>query len=351
MHTTADTRPGVQTFDTERAYHGYTVYNSRQSEMAHLLDMNGNVVHRYAYQQGHAWHYADLLPDGHLGAIIKEEEDGHDGAFLELDWESNLVRRFDVPAHHDFHRLENGNTVIVGRDYVEDVLPYADGEAKSDYLVELTPEGEPVWEWHAHEHATEIASHAGLDFPLSRRDWAHTNTVEVLPETPAGDDDRFRAGNIVISMRSLDTICVIDRETGAVVWAWGPGELEGQHMPTMLPAGTFLIYDNGMSGLHPDDARGHSRIVELDPIQNEIVWSYEADPVEGFNSPSRGSSQRLPNGNTFIAESDTGRLFEVTPGGDVVWDYYNPDLRDPGQRYPIYRAMRYPPELVEPYFE
>ena len=31
--------------------------------------------------------------------------------------------------------------------------------------------------------------------------------------------------------------------------------------------------------------------------------------------------QRLPNGNTLIAEATTGRTFEVTCKGEVVWEY------------------------------
>ena len=37
-----------------------------------------------------------------------------------------------------------------------------------------------------------------------------------------------------------------------------------------------------------------------------------------------GTSQRLPNGNTLITESENGRAFEVVPGGDIVWEYNNP---------------------------
>ena len=32
----------------------------------------------------------------------------------------------------------------------------------------------------------------------------------------------------------------------------------------------------------------------------------------------------MKNGNTFINEGAKGRLFEVTPDGDVVWEFLNP---------------------------
>ena len=36
-----------------------------------------------------------------------------------------------------------------------------------------------------------------------------------------------------------------------------------------------------------------------------------------------GSQKRLPNVNTFIAEDNTGRLFQVKPDGEIVWEYVN----------------------------
>ena len=39
-----------------------------------------------------------------------------------------------------------------------------------------------------------------------------------------------------------------------------------------------------------------------------------------------GSAERLPNGNTFICESSSGRVFEVTSDCEVVWEYINPFL-------------------------
>ena len=72
-----------------------------------------------------------------------------------------------------------------------------------------------------------------------------------------------------------------------------------------------------------------------------------ADPPESFFSPTRGSNQRLPNGNTFIADSDNGRLFEVTTEGEIVWEFLNPDVTKAGKRMPLYRSMRHSTEFVK----
>ena len=58
----------------------------------------------------------------------------------------------------------------------------------------------------------------------------------------------------------------------------------------------------------------------------------------------------LPNGNTFVCAggSRDGRLFEVTPAGEVVWDFRNPFAARANGMTKIYRAYRFEPAFVEP---
>ena len=75
-------------------------------------------------------------------------------------------------------------------------------------------------------------------------------------------------------------IGVIDRQTGTIVWAWGPGVIDGQHIPHMLPNGHILLFDNGA-------LRGHSRVLELDPLTETVEWEYTADPPDSARSVCR----------------------------------------------------------------
>ncbi len=332
---------GVTILKRDKCYDGYRLCSSRHTEIARFIDLDGNEVHRWQYPQGGTWHYAEMLPGGNLVAITK------DVMILELDWASNLVWKREMRAHHDFARLPGGNTVVVSRRELEN--PWTgEGKLDCDILEELTPDNEVVWEWKVEQHADEIASLVDLIIPPfdGFNDWPHVNTIEVLPDGPAAEKDtRFRAGNLLMCGRHIDTICVIDRSTDEVVWAWGPGEVLGPHMPTMLPSGHMLVYDNGHNKSR--HVRDYTRVVELDPITGKMVWEYKADPPQSFRSPARGSNERLPNGNTFIAESDPGRLLEVTPEGEIVWEFRNPDRYKNGARQAFYRALCYPRKVVD----
>ncbi len=335
-------RAGVTILERDKCDDAYRLYSSRNSEVAHLIDIDGREVHRWSYPQGKTWHYAHMLPNGNLVAIVK------DVMILELDWHGKLVWKKQTRAHHDFARLAGGNTLVVSRRKHTDAYVSPGRQLSYDTILEVTPQGKTVWEWKVEQHARELAKLVDLQIPSWKGfgDWPLINTGEVLPDGPtAKRDKRCRAGNIMIGGRHIDTIAVIDRKTGKIVWAWGPGEILGPHMPTMLPSGNILIYDNGQNA--STKVRRYTRIIELDPIAGKIVWQYKADPPGDFYSPSRGSNERLANGNTFIAESDSGRLFEVTPRGRIVWELLNPDTNKRGRRIALYRALAYERDLVD----
>jgi len=77
-------------------------------------------------------------------------------------------------------------------------------------------------------------------------------------------------------------------------------------------------------------------VVELDPVTKRIVWEYKR---KDFFSLKRGASQRLKNGNTLITESDKGRVFEITPDGVIVWEFYSKSVKEK-LRKAIYRMKR-----------
>lgn len=58
------------------------------------------------------------------------------------------------------------------------------------------------------------------------------------------------------------------------------------------------------------------------------VWTYKAPDLYSLYAPFVSSAHRMKNGNTFVNEGPRGRLFEVTPDGEVVWDYRNPYFMD-----------------------
>jgi len=277
---------------------------------------------------------------------------------LKLNLDSSVKWGKKKRVHHDIDVAKNGDIYVLAR---KDELLFKFGlpvPVINDYLVVLSSDGRikkevsffkilkreirfgeilNIYRWllgyKNFRSVIEYKRDCGLVFPSMANivpDIFHVNTVELINEDI---DDVFKKGRIIFCSRKLDLIGVIDIKEERLIWAWGKGRLENPHHPTLLENRNILLFDNG-------SRRGYSRVIELDPLTGKVVWEYKASPPELFFSLLRGSSQRLPNGNTLIAESDSGRAFEVTGDGQIVWEFYNPIKYEDGKRTTIYRMMR-----------
>ncbi len=303
---------------------GYTLFSTLGDTTTYLIDMEGRVVHRWElpFSPGD-WGY--LLEDGRLlygGYTARSPATfgGAGGIVLEADWDGNILWRYQEDSlHHDFCRLDNGNTMVVGWEPIpREMAPLVRGGQPgteheqgiwSDYIKEITPGGDTAWLWHAYEH---LNVEEDVLCPLhERHEWTHANTCKVLPD-----------GNLLVCFRVIDTVAIVERGTGKFLWKYGRGQLGHPHDPTQLGNGNILIFDNGAH--RKTDARTASRVIEVNPATDEIVWEYWDQPVFNFYSPYISGARRLPNGNTLITEGNFGRMFQVTPDGQVVWEYVNP---------------------------
>ncbi len=342
---------GVVRHDPERAFPGYSLYTIRHRCRAELVDMEGRVVHAWEKPPCRFWSTADLLPSGDLlvtGMDLtgNDRKESLDAMFaLRLAWDGTERFKRAIPAHHDLEQTPRGDLLtLVGR-YRTLPAVYPDAEVKDEWLTLLTPDGETIAEASVLEilqKTPEIFRMRKINARLRDERQAvelfHANSIEWMnrPEL-FGTHRVYGPNHILTCLRNQDTIAIIDWEARRLVWAWGKGKLELPHHPTLLANGNILLFDNGVR-------RRTSRVLEVDPRTDEIVWEYPGETGEPFFSANRGSNERLPNGNTLIADSDSGRAFEVTREGETVWEYLVPDVDDEGRRATIERIKRYPLE-------
>jgi hypothetical protein len=357
---------GVLAYDPDKAYPGYNMYCCEVCPDIMLIDMRGEVAHTWFDPTGEVrrWHHAVMLPGGDVIAIAKSPN-----SLMRLDWNSAVIWRKPIRVHHDLVVLPDSTLYVIGRERVS----HRSLEVELFLILHLSLSGEVIDSWSAFENLSGIRQASDqtsfldtiLDSMLADEDPAdvlrsirertgpasspgggyvydyfHVNTIGLLPETPLGlVDKRFAAGNLLICMRNVNQIAVLDRDTKEFLWVWGEGALEWPHHPTMLEDGNILVFDNGVR-------REYSRVIEVNPTTRTIEWEYLGDPPESFYSYTRGSAQRLPNGNTLVSEGDRARAFEVTRDGEIVWRWINPRTRGK-RRAQVYRMMRLEPEIVD----
>ena len=342
-------RTGLTACDPERASPGYTLYAplSGNGEV-YLLDANGEVAHRWQmpYPPGL---YGYLLPNGNLFYGGKVRDDGgwdlfeamkrfKGGIMLEADWDGNILWEHRDPCHHhDARRTESGGCLYMTVERMDDAQaakiqggqPGTDANGMyADVLVEVDAGGNRIWEWHAAEHL-DPDKHV-ITFNDLRDEWSHGNTVVPLP------NDR-----VMFSFRNISTVGIIDKATGNIEWQIGDETLAQQHDPSLLDNGNVLIYDNGSHSRH--NPLPASRVIEVDTATNEIVWEYRDNPPFNFFSAYISGARRLPNGNTLITEGQPGRIFQVTPAGEVVWEYINPHFAPNEQGYVVEQRFPFQP--------
>ena len=355
MSTVRRYKHGVLRYNSKAACKGYTLFWPEGGKDVWLVDMLGRVVHRWRMPYPPGMH-AVLLLNGNLFASCQTTNyieaglppgfSGLGGLLLEVDWNGNEIWNCEAPYQsHDFFRMDNGNTMYIcwapDEQLPDDIaakvkggIPGTEHNGKiwGDSLIEINPRGEVIWKWVANEH---LDPNIDVMCPLAyRTNWPYMNSVFVLPD-----------GNVLVSLRYANTVAIVDKKNGDIIWRWGFREIAHQHDARMIDNGNILIFDNGAH--RRAYGPNYSRVVEVDPRSNKIVWEYKANPPTSFYTATQGGQERLANGNTIITESLMGRFFEVTPEKEIVWEFVNPfynSFYHHGLINVVFRAHRYAPD-------
>lgn len=266
-----------------------------------------------------------------------------------------------------------------------DTTLFSEGYISPEYVVEFVQKGKDsydiAWEWHVWDHLVQnkfadkanygtpsqnpgkidVASGTGKQLPAF---WNHANSIKY----------NAKFDQIMISNRGSSEFWVLDHSTtaaeaksasggkrgkgGEILYRWGNPAAYGagsltadrrlfqQHDAQWIEdgapgAGNVLIYNNGIdrpgdkfSSVEevdiPQDTNGNFPAITAGSAHTpkDGIWHYQAPNPTDFYSPEVSGVQRLPNGNTLICEGIPGHFFEITPAGEVVWDYVNPIVTD-----------------------
>jgi hypothetical protein len=325
---------GVVLHDAGRSQPGANLVTYPALRRAELLDADGRLLRHWEGRGHRRWERARLLPAGDLLVVVRRP-----GGLVRLAPDGGVVWQIDLPLHHDVRILSDGRlaTLTSRRLEVPEIHP---GPIWDNGVALLSSEGALLEE---RSLLDVLASHperlavvtAGIEEKEGKPlDLFHANYLDWIeaPRAP-GADPRFAPGSVLATLRHQDAVVLFDWRSGELLWSWGRGQLRRPHDASVLEDGNVLIFDNQTGA----DA---SRIVEVDPRTDRIVWEYRAPDPDDFYTGTRGTVQRLANGNTLIAESNAGRGFEVTPQAEVVWEYLAPRNAD-GHR-PAFRLERVP---------
>ncbi len=310
---------------------------------------------------------------------------GGGGETVEIrNWENDLLHSFTLNdslyrLHHDIAPLPNGNILMIAwekKTYEESVVAGRDtallpqGEVWSEAILEWNPELDSiVWSWHVWDHLVQDYDPNAANFGTisdnpqrininydehdGHPDWLHINSIAYNPVL-----DQF-----VLSVPYFNELWVVDHSlsqeeasgsAGDLLYRWGnpaaydQGTLEDkkqffQHdvhwiKPEAQPGdtdfGKLALFNNRVSPElstanllnTPIDAVTKTYTLENGvflPQDFEQTFTHPTNPTKAFSN-GLSSVQLLPNGNVLLCAGRWGYAYELTPAGELAWEYIVP---------------------------
>ncbi|MGI9291608.1 MAG: arylsulfotransferase family protein, partial [Gammaproteobacteria bacterium] len=306
-----------------------------------VVDMTGTTVHEWAVDWFDIWpdanhvpatsmpqsrpgthiHGTLLLPNGDVIFNFEKLGTVRMGVCGEVQW------KLPYQTHHSIYLDENQILWLSGLVMHDQPLadyPMHTPPIREPTVVKVSLDGELLDSYSVFDLLVENDQRALLHLrsaTLSNKvkgDSLHLNDVETFPTHM--EEGVFRHGDVMLSLRNINTLLVFDPVTKAIRYMKVGGFVR-QHDPDFIDGNTIMLFDNNNIG--PADFGQQSRILLLNARSDEITVLYEGDEKFPFYTPIMGKQHILNNGHMIITDSVNGRGFETNASGEVIWEYIN----------------------------
>lgn len=252
---------------------------------------------------------------------------------------------------HELQLLPNGDYLFISDPIVTGVdLTGLESFGSDEAIIgcniqEVSPSGAIVWQWTATDHFDPVKDST---FP----EIANVSSVNVVDPFHCNSIDVAADGDLLVSSRHMDSVFLVSKATGAVVWKMGGAtytkddapylavtndpqtSFYRQHDARFLPNGQISLFDDqtDTSGV----ARGVVYSYDVAAGTATFVWQY----LGGASSSAMGSFRILSDGSRVIGWGEgniPGLAFtEVDSSGNDLLDFNFTDGDE------SYRALKVP---------
>ena len=351
-------RSGAQLIDSSAVQPGLTLITSAWPHPetgtltpgAKLLDHQGRVVHEWLPDRTALFseadlrggnprtaffHGAHLMPDGDLVLALNYI------GMVRLDACGAVEWTMTESNHHSITQAEDGSFWVPGVSSTRqsktrthpDGFPGLTHPVWLDRLLQVSPEGkirqdisildvlyESGLERYVRKAYAESAYHPDNGDPT------HLNDIEPLSASMADEYPLFDAGDLLLSLKHPNLVLVLDPDSRTVKWHADSGprdhhHLLQQHDPDFMGNGWIGVFDNREDFTERGTMLGGSRILAFQPHTDSVDVLFPTSASDSIYTRNRGKWEFLTNGNRLLVESNAGRVLEVTPEGQTVWEW------------------------------
>jgi len=303
-----------------------------------LIDLNGVVLHSWSVDPKSIWpesphhdyatreyndkvdtliHGMQLFPNGDIVFNLEFF------SLVKMNAKGEVIWKIPRRTHHSIFVDEEGNYWVSGMKWHDQAneVPYPGIKAPvaEDTILKVSPDGVIEREISVLKVIFD-SGYLGLLHDKTG-DLLHLNDIEVLGSEMAKKFPDFSEGDIMVSLRNINSIIIIDGKTEKIKWYMSHPFIQ-QHDPDFESDGSIVVFDNQYA--QGSTSSAESRILKVDAGRNSFEVMYEGSAAQPFYTARGGKQQLLSNGNLLITETFAGRVFEVTPQGETVWSWLAP---------------------------
>jgi hypothetical protein len=360
---------------------GLTLYSNGSATAAYLVDTNNVTVKSWTGLTGGTGYSSYLAPGGTLVRSVKVTNSvfnggGASGRMQKIDYAGNLIWDYTHSSttyytHHDHCVLPNGNVLMIAYELkTQAELATAGGTNTAltsgiwpEKIIEVQPTGATtgniVWEWHVWDHLVQNVNSSKANYQTSivnhpellninyssQKDWMHCNGLDYNP----------MLDQIALSSHNMNEWYIIDHSTTTAQAASHSGGNSGKGGDFLYRWGNPAAYQaSGTKYLNVTHdvhwiPEGHPNAGRLVGFNNQGVsasqscvdqvitpydgnYNYTITPGSAFGpsiydqrttgfgyTSNEGSSEQLPNGNTLVCVSISGKIYELNPAGTPIF--------------------------------
>lgn len=362
---------------------GYTLYSNGGATAAYLVDTSNVTVKSWTGLTGGTGYSSYLAPGGTLVRSVKVTNSvfnggGACGGMQKVDYNGNVIWDYTHSSttyytHHDHCVLPNGNVLMIAYELKTQAELAAAGGTNTalstiwpEKIIEVQPTGATtgniVWEWHVWDHLVQNTNSSAANYQSSivnhpellninyqsQKDWMHCNGLDYNP----------MLDQIALSSHNMNEWYIIDHSTttaqaashsggnsgkgGDFLYRWGnPAAYQASgtkylnvtHDVHWIPEfpGTTYANSGRLVGFNNQGISTSQSCVDQ-VITPRVDYNYTITPgsafapsiydqrTSGFGYTSNeGSSEQYPNGNTLVCVAISGKIYEVTPSGAIIY--------------------------------